>query len=83
LGDLCDPRQLLVIRDSIPSSPVPSGFEFQQTQIFALFPMPVGFFSSVRAKQDMFLRRPFVELLQFGIRRCSRQYVAARILIGG
>ncbi|MFI5091015.1 MAG: hypothetical protein ACHP7P_13235 [Terriglobales bacterium] len=42
-----NPRQLLVIRNGVPFAPVLDGFEFQQTQIFAFFPVPVGFLPDV------------------------------------
>jgi hypothetical protein len=47
LGNLCDPRQLFVIRNNIPFPLVLDGFEVQQTRVFAFFPVTVGFFSNV------------------------------------
>src|ERR1700687_1053632 len=47
LRNFCDACQLLSIRNSIPFPPVLDGFEFQQTQVFAFFPMPVGFLPNV------------------------------------
>jgi hypothetical protein len=47
LGNVRDPRQLFVIGNSVPSPPVLDGFEFQQTQVFTLFPMPVVFLPDV------------------------------------
>jgi hypothetical protein len=47
LRNFRDPNQLFVIGNSIPSPPVLDGFEFQQTQVFTLFPMPVGFLADV------------------------------------
>lgn len=47
LGNLCDPRQLFVICNRISFPPVLNGFEFKQTQVFALLPVLVGLFADV------------------------------------
>jgi len=38
---------LFAIRNGVPFAPVLNGLEFKQTQVFAFFPMPVGFHPDV------------------------------------
>jgi hypothetical protein len=45
LGNFRDPRQLFVIGNGISFPHVLDRFGFQQTQVFAIFPVPVGFLS--------------------------------------
>ena len=47
LRNLRDRRQLFVVGNSVSFAPVLDRFEFQQTQVFALFPMLVGLFADV------------------------------------